>query len=146
MRLLRSFAREQASGPLSLALARLAISRVDRRAHHDANALAVAHFVRRWVRYTHESPETVCDLERLAVLQAGDCDDMACACAALLLRLGYRVRFVVGHLSWPAHIWVQAWSPRLGRWLDLDPSTHRVDPGQSPASVRPFRKLTHHEV
>ena len=133
-----------------MAVARMAISRVDRRAPLDANALAAASFVRNWIRYCHEWPEYVAGMERLATLRAGDCDDMVTCLAALLIRLGYRpgsLRWVIGwRRGRPVHVWLSVRGKATGQWHPLDPSTWRVEPGQSPAPYGRFGRITRHRL
>ncbi len=127
----------EAAKPLALQLGRLIISQIPRRAPYDANALGLCYFVRDWIRYTHESPETFADLANLVLYPAGDCDDMSIALAALLVRMGYPARHVAFRVGYRrgrgVHVWVSVYSPRVSRWIELDPSTWKLEPGQSPA-------------
>ena len=133
--------------PLSGVLARLAVSKVDPRATPDANMLAVPLFVRDTIRYAREVPESFAGLEALYQLGAGDCDCMSRAAAAMLIRLGYRVRWALGwEGAHPTHIWIQAWSDDARQWLDLDPSSWKVEPGQDPQTVRRFDRVTLHNL
>lgn len=109
--------------------------------------LAAALFVRGAIRYAREAPESFASLEALVRTRAGDCDCMSRAVAALLLRLGYRARWALGWSGrTPVHVWVQAWSGDASRWVDLDASTFRVDPGTDPRAVRPFDRVTYHAL
>ena len=129
-------ARRDAASPRAGVLARLSVSNVARRAHVDANALACCLWVREWLRYAYELPETIADLGALNRVPVGDCDDMVCALAGLLYRLGYHwkgQRFAVGYKGGrPAHVWLEVRRQGHGRWIPLDPTTYRLEPGQSP--------------
>jgi transglutaminase-like putative cysteine protease len=133
--------RNDAKSIRAAAIARHAVSGVDRRAPIDANALAAAQFVREWIRYSRELPETIANLEALDRIPVGDCDDMVVALSALLWRLGYgwdRQRYGIGHRNGnPVHVWLEARGER-GDWIPLDPSTWRIDPGEDPADFFPF--------
>lgn len=139
-----------AATPLVLALARLSVSRVARRAHQDGNALAAAAFVRSLVRYINERPETISTWNALLRLRAGDCDDMSVALVALLLRLGYPPQHIKWAIGWrgptPDHVWLSVYSPRLRRAIDLDPSTFEVALGSSPAARGRFTRVTLHPL
>ncbi|MEE9197894.1 MAG: hypothetical protein V3U45_07095 [bacterium] len=142
-------ARSEARKPIALAHARHAISLVDRRAPLDANALACCLYIRQWLRYTHEAPETIADLDCLTRYPAGDCDDMVVALAALLLRLGYGYDGMAWCVGWrgahPAHVWLAVDTPRWGV-LQLDPSTWRFDPPTPPAPYGRFSSVTTHPL
>lgn len=118
-------------------LARISVSGVARRAPVDANALACCLWVREWLRYAYELPETIADLGALDRVPVGDCDDMVTALAGLLYRLGYHwrsQRYAIGYRNGrPAHVWLEVRGRKGGRWIPLDPSTYRLEPGQSPA-------------
>jgi len=138
-------ARRDAIRPIAGVLSRHAVSAVDRRAPIDANALAACLFVRSWLRYAREMPETFASLEALTRLPVGDCDDMAIALSALCWRLGYlwhQQRFLIG---WegerPVHVWLEVRGAR-GRWIPLDASTHRIEPGTDPSTIGNFSRVT----
>jgi transglutaminase-like putative cysteine protease len=116
-------------------LSRRAVAELPSSAPFIWNALALCAFVRNLIRYQTEDPETFTGLEALVWLGAGDCDDVSIALAALLLRCGWPVRWAVGMVGGrPSHVWVQTREPGPGRgpWVDLDCSTWRVRPGESP--------------
>lgn len=129
-------ARRDARSKRAGVLARLSVSQVARRAPVDANALACCLWVREWLRYAYELPETIADLGALDRVPVGDCDDMVTALAGLLYRLGYHwraQRFCIGYKGGrPAHVWLEVRRRGPGPWLPLDPSTYRLEPGQSP--------------
>ncbi len=138
-----------ASTKLAGVIARHAVSNVDRRAPIDANALATCHFVRDWLRYARELPETIANLGALDRVPVGDCDDMVTALAALLWRLGYdwhQQRFCIGHKGrHAAHVWLEV-KGEGGRWIPLDPATFKIEPGQSPASRGGFSRVSRHPL
>ncbi len=131
-------------------IARHAVSNVDRRAPLDANALAVCHFVREWLRYAHEYPETIADLGALVRVPVGDCDDMVVCLAALLYRIGYEwehQRFSIGYKGLqPSHVWLEVKAKKGGRWIPLDAATWKIEPGQSPEHVGGFSRVTRHPL
>jgi hypothetical protein len=137
-------ARNEAGKPIAGALARHAVAHISRGAPLDANALGVGLFVRSWLRYARERPESIADLSALARVPAGDCDDMVVAIAALLFRLDYPWPMQWFGLGWKngqaVHIWnIVALRDRPGR-IALDASTFKVPMGQSPA--RFFDRVT----
>lgn len=125
-------------------IARHAVSNVARRAPLDANALACCLFVRAWLRYARELPETIADMGALSRVPVGDCDDMVTVLAALLYRLGYAwpdQRFVIGHKGGhPAHVWLEVRGQQ--GWIALDPATFKIEPGQSPQHIGGFSHTT----
>ena len=139
-------ARRDAADTQAGVIARLAVSGVERRAPLDANALAAALFVREWIRYARELPETIANIGALCRIPVGDCDDMVTVLAALLFRLGYawtHQRFAIGWRDGEAvHVWLEVRGQR--GWIPLDPSTWKIEPGQSPATW--FRRVTHHRL
>ena len=135
-------ARREARTPLAARLARLVVSKVPRTEPYDTNILALGEFVRQWIRYVHEWPETFSSLSALMAHPAGDCDDMVIALAALLRRIGIpfgSMFFVVGFRRTGAglvakHVWLCVQSSATRKWYTLDPSTFRLRMGQDPAS------------
>ncbi len=129
-------------------ISRLAVANLPVRAPREWNALALCEFVREVIRYQTEDPETFVSLDALLWLGAGDCDDMAIALAALLMRAGWPVRFAVGMRDGAAvHVWVRTREQSDGStWFDLDPSTFRVDAGTSPASLGEFDDVREFDV
>lgn len=129
-------------------IARYAVSNVERRAPTDTNALACCHFVRDWLRYARELPETIADLGALTRVPVGDCDDMVTVLAALLYRLGYpwaHQRFAIGHKgSHPSHVWLEVRGQR--GWIPLDPATFRIEPGRSPERIGGFSHTTRYTL
>lgn len=130
-------------------IARHSVANVDRRAHIDANALACCLFVRDWLRYARELPETIADLGALRRVPVGDCDDMVVALSSLLYRLGYpwsKQRYAIGYKGQsPVHVWIEV----LGdgnRWIPLDAATFRLEPGQSPARLGAFTSIRRFNV
>lgn len=145
--LMAKLARRDSASPMAGAMARHAVSRVDRRAPLDANVLALCRWVRDWVRYTHEQPETISTLSALDSIPAGDCDDMCTALAALSWRIGYgweRQRFGIGWKGrHPTHVWLEV-RGKNRRWIPLDASTWHLEPGQSPAATGRFTRSTYY--
>ena len=129
-------------------IARHAVANVERRAPLDANALACCLFVREWVRYARELPETIADLGAISRIPVGDCDDMVTTLAALLYRLGYawsHQRFAIGHKGkYPAHVWLEVRGER--GWIPLDPATFRLEPNNSPEYIGGFSHVTRHTL
>lgn len=130
-------------------IARHAVSLVARRAHTDVNALAVCYFVRDWLRYAREFPETIANMGALVRVPVGDCDDMVTVLAALLYRLGYHwvhQRFAIGHKgSHAAHVWLEVLGQN-GRWIPLDAATFRIEPGTSPERIGGFTRTTRYTL
>lgn len=146
-------ARSDAKSPRAGVIARHSVSRVDRRAPVDANALACCLFVREWLRYAYELPETIATLEALDRVPVGDCDDMVVALAALLHRLGYgwhKQRFGIGYKGrHPAHVWLECRPMDASlpdEWIPLDPSTWRIEPGESPATIGGFSGVEYYNL
>lgn len=143
-------ARRDAQRKRSGLLARRAVSNVDRRAPVDANALAAASWVREWVRYAHELPETVANLGALIQAPVGDCDDMVTALASLLWRLGYdwpAQRFAIGYRgAYPRHVWLEVRGQEHPGWIPLDPSTWRLEPGESPERLGLFNRVERYNL
>ncbi len=125
-------------------IARHSVAGVERRAHPDANALACCLFVREWLRYAREFPETISDLRALTRVPVGDCDDMVVALSSLLYRLGYHwraQRFGIGYKGRrPVHVWLEVRGAQ-GRWIPLDPATFKIEPGQSPRGAGNFTNV-----
>jgi len=138
-------AREGAKTPLASFLSRTGVAGVPGEAPLSDNARALCGLVRHLVRYQTEDPETLVGLEALMWLGAGDCDDVAIVLGALLLRCGVPLRWAVGWQDGrAAHVWVQA---NAGDgWIDLDPSTYRVEPGTSPMRLGELDYLTTHDL
>ncbi len=130
-------------------IARHSVAGVERRAHADANAIACCLFVRDWLRYARELPETIADLRALARVPVGDCDDMVVALSALLHRLGYswrHQRYAIGYKGKrPAHVWLEVLGQQ-GRWIPLDPATFRIEPGESPRALGKFTNVRTYNV
>ncbi len=145
LRLMAELAKHDSRKPLAGTMARHAISKVPRRAPLDANLLALSTWVREWIRYTHEQPETLSTLGALQRIPVGDCDDMAIALASLVWRLGYpwrRQRFAVGWKGLhPRHVWLEVLGAGA-RWVPLDPSTWRLEAGQDPRDTGLFSRTT----
>ena len=134
LRKMGELAREGADTELATFLCRRGVAELPSGAPLAWNALALCALVRRLIRYQTEDPETLVGLEALLWLGAGDCDDVSIALAALLLRCGWPVRWLVGFQGdQGVHVWLQTRVPEDGApWLDCDPSTWRVEPGVSP--------------
>jgi len=71
----------------------------------------------------------------------GDCDDAAAYLAALLKSIGYKVNLTI--MAAPrnpqqtfSHIYVQAYSPKRGRWISLDMTAKGKPLGWNPLSSR----------
>lgn len=93
---------------------------------YEAEACRCLSFCRDNIRYIRDiySVEVLQYPRQTLEIGAGDCDDKAILCAALLASIGHRVRFVAiafmpGHYS---HVWLQTYLPRPGKWLDLEPT------------------------
>lgn len=126
---------EGAETELASFLSRRGVAELPSSAPFIWNAFALCAFVRDLIRYQTEDPETFTGLEALVWLGAGDCDDVSIALAALLIRCGWPVQWAVGMVDGkPSHVWVRTREPgsRGGDWVDLDCSTWRVRPGESP--------------
>ncbi|HDZ21924.1 hypothetical protein LCGC14_0784530 [marine sediment metagenome] len=130
-------------------IARHSVANVERRAPLDANALACCLFVRDWLRYARELPETIADLGALRRVPVGDCDDMVVALSSLLYRLGYswpKQRYGIGYKGRsPVHVWNEVLGENH-RWIPLDAATFKLEPGQSPARVGGFTSIRHFNV
>lgn len=93
----------------------------------------IANFVKKHFHYVHDprgvefvkSPELI-DQEISRYGQfIGDCDDSAAYLAALLKSIGYRVNLtIISDKRNPrktfTHIFAQAFSPKMARWVSLD--------------------------
>lgn len=107
---------------------------------------AVWSYVRDQVRYvrdvaavdTLQTPRAT-----LSILQ-GDCDDKAVLLASLLETIGYPTRFVVS-ATVPRqsynHIYVEAFVPKLGRWIPLESSISNFPFGRALPSAEPLRRF-----
>jgi hypothetical protein len=76
-------------------------------------------------------------------LEAGDCDCQNILMSALLLVLGYKVRFstVAADPTAPrafSHVYLEVFKRSTGEWVPLDPTVPRSTPGWSPQNV--FRR------
>lgn len=127
---------------------RLALELVQDAAPNDdvEEVRRVWEFVRDGVRYvrdvrnvdTLQSPRTTLDL-----LQ-GDCDDKSLLLASLLESLGYATRFAVSATSPRGsynHVYVEAFVPRVGRWVPLESSIAGFPFGRSLRSYEPLRRF-----
>ena len=140
---LGGIARRDSRRALAMVLARTSVANVPRRAPVAFNAIAIGDMVRRLVRYVGEPAETFSDLPALVYLGAGDCDEIAAACAALLLASGHDVYLVVGWRDGrPEHIWALA--AYDGVVVDVDASHPSISPGESPAPL--FDGMTLHDL
>jgi transglutaminase-like putative cysteine protease len=116
------------------------------RAYDERGELdALFRFVRDDVRYvkdvagidTLQTPTAT--LERLQ----GDCDDKSLLLASLAQSIGYPSRFVVSATRKGQsynHVYVEAWSPQLARWVALEPSVVGIPLGQALPSYEPLRR------
>lgn len=142
-------AHRDASSSQAGVIARHSVSNVARRAPTDANAIACCLFVREWLRYARELPETIADMGALVRVPVGDCDDMVTVLAALLYRLGYpwqHQRFAIGHKgSHASHVWLEVLGKQR-RWIPLDAATFRIDPGTSPVAIGGFSRVTRYTL
>ena len=72
----------------------------------------------------------------------GDCDDVSCLVAALLMSIGYKVNLVVMSLADPAkgsdfkHIYLKVWLPREQKWLAVECTARGRDFGWEAPSGR----------
>lgn len=103
-------------------------------------------YVRDAVRYlkdvrsvdTLQSPRTTLD-----VLQ-GDCDDKALLLAAMLESIGYATRFAVSATIAKGtynHVYVEAFIPRLGKWVPLESSVPGFPFGRAIRSYEPLKRF-----
>jgi len=103
-------------------------------------------FVRDQVRYvrdvrgvdTLQSPRATLDLMQ------GDCDDKSLLLASMLESLGYATRFTVSATAPRGsynHVFVEAFVPRLGRWIPLETSVTDFPFGRSLKSYEPVRRF-----
>jgi hypothetical protein len=107
---------------------------------------ALWEFVRDGVRYvrdvrnvdTLQAPRVTLD-----VLQ-GDCDDKSLLLASLLETIGYATRFAVAATdprSSYNHVYVEAFVPRLGKWIPLESSIAGFPFGKALRSFEPLRRF-----
>ena len=74
----------------------------------------------------------------------GDCDDKSLLLASLLESIGYATRFVVSATNPRGsynHVFVEAFVPRLGRWLPLESSIAGFPFGQALRTFEPVRRF-----
>jgi transglutaminase-like putative cysteine protease len=107
---------------------------------------AVWQYVRDQVRYVRDvaSVDTLqTPRATLSVLQ-GDCDDKAVLLASLLETIGYATRFVVS-ATVPGrsynHVYVEAFVPKLGRWIPLESSIAGFPFGRALPTAEPLRRF-----
>jgi hypothetical protein len=110
---------------------------------------AVAQFVQDRFHYIHDptgleyvkAPEVIDDEITRYGYFLGDCDDAACYLGALLKSLGFRTNLtVIANPKNPtqnfSHIYVQAYSTKLARWITLDMTAKGKPLGWGPLSSR----------
>lgn len=115
----------------------------------NAEIKALAQFVQDHFHYVHDptgleyvkAPEYIDDEIRNYGYFLGDCDDAAGYLAALLKSLGFRTNLtVIANPKNPtqnfSHIYVQAYSTKLQKWISLDMTAKGKPLGWGPISSR----------
>lgn len=109
--------------------------------------------VRRLWEYVRDGVRYVRDVHNVDTLQSprmtldtlqGDCDDKSLLLASLLESIGYATRFVVSATSPRGsynHVYVEAFVPRLGRWIPLESSIAGFPFGQALRTFEPVRRF-----
>jgi len=109
--------------------------------------------VRRVFQYVRDHVRYVRDVNGVDTLQTptatlermqGDCDDKSLLLAALLESIGYATRFVVSATN-PSrganHVYLEAWVPRVSKWIPLEPSVRRFLFGKALPSFQPVQRF-----
>jgi len=107
---------------------------------------ALWHYVRDAIRYvrdvrgvdTLQSPRTTLELTQ------GDCDDKSLLLASLLESIGYATRFAVAATSPRGsynHVYVEAFVPKVGKWIPLESSVAGFPFGRALRSFEPLRRF-----
>ncbi len=131
-----------------VAVRRAALGLVRELAPNDdvAEVRALWSYVRDSIRYvkdvrgvdTLQSPRTTLELAQ------GDCDDKSLLLASLLESIGYATRFTVS-ATVPRgsynHVFIEAFVPKLGRWIPLESSITGFPFGRSLRSFEPLRRF-----
>lgn len=109
--------------------------------------------VRRLWQFVRDGIRYVRDVHNLDTLQSprltlellqGDCDDKSLLLASLLESLGYATRFAVSATSPRGsynHVYVEAFVPKLGRWIPLESSIAGYPFARSLRSFEPLRRF-----
>lgn len=112
----------------------------------EAEVRTLWKYVRDQVRYvrdvrgvdTLQSPRTTLELMQ------GDCDDKSLLLASMLETIGYSTRFAVSATQPRGsynHVYVEAFVPRLGKWIALESSVTDFPFGRSIKSHEPVRRF-----
>lgn len=101
---------------------------------------AILQWVKNNIAFRGEYQETVQTPLVTLQLRAGDCDDQSSLLAALLMSLGYKVRFntVAADPSAPwafSHVFTEVFQRKSGQWISLDATVPASYPGWRPPRV-----------
>ena len=120
---------------------------------HDTAPNDDVNEVRQLWEYVRDGVRYVRDVHNVDTLQSprmtldtlqGDCDDKALLLSSLLESIGYATRFTVSATSPRGsynHVYVEAFVPRLGRWIPLEASIAGFPFGRSLRSYEPLRRF-----
>ncbi len=103
-------------------------------------------FVRDSIRYVRDvrGIDTLQTPSTTLKLGQGDCDDKSLLLSALLESIGYATRFTVSATSPRGsynHVYVEAFVPKLGKWIPLESSVSGFPFGRSIRSYEPLRRF-----
>lgn len=107
---------------------------------------ALWQFVRDEIRYVRDvrGIDTLQTPTKTLELHQGDCDDKSLLLSALLESIGYATRFTVAATMPRAsynHVYVEAFVPKLGKWIPLESSVAGFPFGASIRSYEPLRRF-----
>lgn len=98
---------------------------------------AVFNWVKQNIRFSGEFKETLQTPYVTVQLATGDCDDFSTLVAALLLTLGYQVRFKTVGVDGPdfSHVYVEVKLKRQDKWVPLDTTVPSATVGWEPPNI-----------
>ena len=98
---------------------------------------AVFNWVKQNIRFSGEFKETLQTPYVTLQLATGDCDDFSTLVAALLLTLGYQVRFKTVGVDGPdfSHVYVEVKLKRQNQWVPLDTTVASATVGWEPPNI-----------
>ncbi|HEX3586656.1 MAG TPA: transglutaminase-like domain-containing protein [Candidatus Angelobacter sp.] len=98
---------------------------------------AVFNWVKQNIRFSGEFKETLQSPYVTLQLATGDCDDFSTLTAALLLTLGYQVRFKTVGVDGPdfSHVYVEVKLKRQDKWVPLDTTVPSSTVGWEPPNI-----------